>query len=71
MVWNEAEDRERDWGETLKMRGEKMENGQSVFFLRACEARARKTLTPQFAVFFTELEKKTDCFAVQRTVNLG
>ena len=52
-VWNEAENRERDWGETLK--------------IRACEARelrARKTLTPRFADFFTDFEKKTDCFAV-------
>ena len=47
-VWNEAENRERDWGET-------------------CEARAlgaRKTLTPRFTDFFTDFEKKTDCFAV-------
>ena len=41
-----------------------MENGQSVFFLRACEARASKTLTPHFADFFTDFEKKTDYFAV-------
>ena len=41
-----------------------MENGQSVFFLRACEARASKTLTPHFADFFTDFEKKNDCFAV-------
>ena len=34
---------------------------------RACEARAlraRKTLTPPFTDFFTDFEKKTDCFAV-------
>ena len=34
---------------------------------RACEARvlpARKTLTPRFTDFFTDFEKKTDCFAV-------
>ena len=48
-VWNEAENRERDWGETLS----------------ACEARARKTLTPRFTDFFTDFEKKkNDCFAV-------
>ena len=35
-----------------------MENGQSVFFLRACEARASKTLMPHFADFFTDFEKK-------------
>jgi len=26
--------------------------------------RARKTLTPRFPHFFTDFEKKTDCFAV-------
>ena len=34
---------------------------------RACEARAlraRKILTPRFTDFFTDFEKKTDCFAV-------
>ena len=44
-VWNEAENRERDWGETLQ----------------ACETRApraRKTLTPRFTEFFTDFEKK-------------
>ena len=46
-VWNEAENRERDWGETLKIR-----------------TRARKTLTPRFTDFFTDFEKKPDCFAV-------
>ena len=48
-VWNEVENRERDWGAW------------------ACEARAlraRKTLTPRFTDFFTDFEKKTDCFAV-------
>ena len=49
------------------------ETGERSFFsvashaLRACEARApraRKTLTPRFNDFFTDFEKKTDCFAV-------
>ena len=34
---------------------------------RDCEARAlraRKTRTPRFTDFFTDFEKKTDCFAV-------
>ena len=44
-VWNEAENRERDWGEARALR-------------------ARKTLTPSLTVFFTDFEKKTDCFAV-------
>ena len=37
------------------------------FFSRLWEARAlraRKTLTPRFTDFFTDFEKKTDCFAV-------
>ena len=65
-VWNEAENRERDWGETLK----------NTFFLSrltrptgvwACEARAvcaHKTLTPRVTDFFTDFEEKNDCFAV-------
>ena len=50
-VWNEAENRQRDWGETLNIR----------FTLLACEAlalRARKILTPRFTDFFTDFEKK-------------
>ena len=34
---------------------------------RCCDARAlraRKTLTPRVTEFFTDFEKKTDCFAV-------
>ena len=60
---NEAENRERDWGETLKIRFFSL----ASHALRACEARAlraRKTLTPRFTDFFTDFEKKTDCFAV-------
>ena len=61
-VWNEAENRERDWGETLK----------NFFSLasharRACKARAvraHKTLTPRVTDFFTDFEEKTNCFAV-------
>ena len=58
-MWNEAENRERDWGETLKIR----------FFLsrltrEARAVRAHKTLTPRVTDFFTDLEDKTDCFAV-------
>ena len=32
--------------------------------LEARALRARKTLTPRFTDFFTDLEEKTDCFAV-------
>ena len=45
-VSNKAENRERDWGETLKTR------------VRLA-LRARKTLTPRFTEFFTDFEKKT------------
>ena len=54
-VWNDAENRERNWGETLKTpRG----------------FRASKTLTPRFTDFFTDFEKKTtvlqsrNCYAL-------
>ena len=53
-VWNEVENRERDWGETQKY----------GFFLsphtpygRARALRARTTLTPRFPDFFTDFEK--------------
>ena len=55
-VSNKAENRERDWGETLKIR--------LLNALRASEARARETLKPRFTDFFTDFEKTTDCFAV-------
>ena len=46
-VWNEAETRERDWGETLH---------------------ARKTLTPRFPDFFTDLEKKSTILKSNRNL---
>ena len=57
-VWNKAENRERDWGETLKI---------SFFSLasharRACEARtlrAHKTLTPRFTALLILRKKPT------------
>ena len=49
-AWNEAENGEQDWGEC------------EARTLRAL--RALKTLTPRFTDFFTDFEKKTDCFAV-------
>ena len=57
-VWNEVENRARDWEETLSL---------ASHASRACDdraLRARKTLTPRFTDFFTDFEKKTDCFAV-------
>ena len=36
------------------------ETGERQFFF----PRARKTRTPRFTDFFTDFEKKTDCFAV-------
>ena len=53
------------------------ETGERRFFslashaLRTCEARAlraRKPLTPRFTDFFTDFEKKTDCFAVYEEI---
>ena len=55
-VWNEAENRERNWGETLKIR-----LTQASHARMACEARAlraRKTLTPRVTDFFTDFGKK-------------
>ena len=54
-VWNEAENRERDLGR------------DALSPHRACDSRAlraRETLTARFTDFFTDFEKKTDCFAV-------
>ena len=55
-VWNEAENRERDWGETLK--------NTSPHTCEARAVRALKTLTPRVTDFLTDFEEKTDCFAV-------
>ena len=63
-------------GARLKTESETGEGRCFLFFffslashaLRACEAcalRAHTTLTPRFIDFFTDFEKKTDCFAVQ------
>ena len=51
-MWNEAENRERDWGETREARA----------------VSAHKTLTPRVTDFFTDLKEKTDCFAVYSSV---
>ena len=48
-VWNEAENRERDY--TLRA-------------CEARAVRAHETLTPRVTDFFTDFEEKTDCFAV-------
>ena len=58
-VWNEAENRERDWGETLASHALRKPYGR-VRLARF----ALKTLTPRFTDFFTNFEKKTDSFAV-------
>ena len=47
-----------------------MENGQSGFLSLARDLRARKTLMPRFTDFFTDFEKKTDCFAVYNGYDL-
>ena len=66
-VWKEAENRERDWGETLKIRTVPFDCKTVRIFAYSstCEARAlraRKTLTPRFTDFFTDFEKKTRLF---------
>ena len=61
-VWNEAENRERDWGETL------------FFSLRACEARelrVRKTHTPRVTDFFTDFEGKNRLFCSLGATGIG
>ena len=59
-VWNEAENRERDWGEKLKNAYD------TIFFSPIGRVRlarfARKTLTPRFTDFFTDFEKKIRLF---------
>ena len=61
-VWNEAENRERGWGETLNIRFFTLDSQALRAGARAGEARvhrARKTLMPHFADFFTDFEEKT------------
>ena len=56
-VWNESQNRERDWGETLKIRFFSL----ASHALRACKARAgsaRKTLTPRLPISLLILRKK-------------
>ena len=56
----------RGWKQRARL-GRDAKNTRASHALRACEARAlraRKTLTPRFTDFFTDFEKKTDCFAV-------
>ena len=62
-VWNESQNRERDWGETPKIRFFSLASHAP----RACKARARrarKTLTPRLPISLLILRKKTDRFAV-------
>ena len=57
-VWNEAENRVRDWGERLKIRFSRLTGRVRLALARF----ARKTLTPRFTDFFTDFEKKTRLF---------
>ena len=57
-VWNKAENRERDWRETLKIR--------IIFFSLASHALRAKTLTPHFTDFFTDFVKKNRLFCSLR-----
>lgn len=61
-IWSEAENRERGWGETLNIRFFTLDSQALRAGARAGEARvhrARKTLMPHFADFFTDFEEKT------------
>ena len=56
-------------GTRLKTESETGERREKFFSLashalRVCAPRARKTHTPRFTDFFTDFEKKIDCFAV-------
>ena len=56
-VWNDSQNRERDWGETLKIRFFSL----ASHALQACKARARrarKTLTPRLPISLLILRKK-------------
>jgi len=55
-VWNEAENREPDWGETLKIRYGRVR--------LACFARVRLLRHAGVPISLLILRKKTDCFAV-------
>ena len=72
-VWNEAENGERDWGETVQSQFLLASHApHTPHGLRACEAsalRPRKTPTPRFTDFFTDFEKKTDRLAVYCVTN--
>ena len=48
----------------LKTESLKTERMRALRAGKARELRARKTLTPRFTDFFTDFEKKTDCFAI-------
>ena len=56
---SKAENRERDWGQSVFSLSPHMPYG-CVRLARF----AHKTLTPRVTDFFTDFEEKTDCFAV-------
>ena len=62
---DEAENRQRNWGETLRI-GFFSLASHALQAFEASALRARKTLTPRFTDFFTDFEKKSDYFAVYR-----
>ena len=58
-VCNEAENRDWEWGEKLKIL-----SPHTPYRSVRLALRARKTLTPRFTDFFTDFEEKSNCFAV-------
>ena len=65
-VWNGAENREREWGETLKIRFffSRLTSpyGHDLYLQKSLYA--LQTLTPRFTDLFTDFEEKIDCFEV-------
>ena len=61
-VWNEAENRKRDWEETLPWTVGLFSLASHTLRALKLALRAGMTLTPRFTDFFTDFEKKTGLF---------
>ena len=58
-VWNGSQNRERDWGVTLKIRFFSLAS-HALRACKTCARRARKTLTPRLPISLLILRKKPD-----------
>ena len=63
-AWNEAENRERDWGETLKIRGVLLSPYTPYGRVRLGRFARARLLRYALPMSLLILRKKTDCFAV-------